>query len=77
MVQRCFLTLVCPSYLITFYLGLICSAEFISPASVRSAIRKEQGNKYRVRKEAQLERAGRKEGMRREENELAVSKVFA
>lgn len=53
------------------------SAEFISPASVRSAIRREQGDKYRVRKDAELERAGRKEGMRREEDELAVAKVFA
>ncbi|EAU88773.1 ribosome biogenesis protein BRX1 [Coprinopsis cinerea okayama7 len=51
--------------------------EFISPAAVRSAIRRQQGSKYGQRKKAEEESARRKEFRRREEDELAVSKVFA
>jgi len=51
--------------------------EFVSMASVRSQLRKEKGNKYRIRKDTQIERSERREGRRREEDELAVSKVFA
>ncbi|KAL6301768.1 Brix domain-containing protein [Sparassis latifolia] len=51
--------------------------EFISPAAVRMAQKREKGNKYKSRKHAQLERSSRKEGRRREEDELAVAKVFS
>jgi hypothetical protein len=52
-------------------------AEFVSPAAVRSSIKKAQGEKYRVRKEGEVERGTRREKRRREEDELAVSKVFS
>ncbi|KAK7467371.1 Ribosome biogenesis protein brx1 [Stygiomarasmius scandens] len=51
--------------------------EFVSPAAVRSAIRREQSKKYNVRKDAQEAASNRKEGRKRDEDELAVSKVFA
>lgn len=51
--------------------------EFISPAAVRSAIRKEQGKRYNNRKDAEEEQAKRKEARKLDEDELAVSKVFA
>jgi len=51
--------------------------EFISPAAVRSAMNKERGTKYGMRKFAEQERNARKEGRKREDDELAVSKVFA
>jgi len=51
--------------------------EFISPTAVRSAIRREKGDKYKDRKLAQTERMGRKDLRKLAEDELAVSKVFA
>ena len=51
--------------------------EFVSPASVRAAIRREKGDKYRNRKDAEVEQARRKESHKRGEDDLAVSKVFA
>ncbi|THH17125.1 hypothetical protein EW146_g3641 [Bondarzewia mesenterica] len=51
--------------------------EFISPTSVRSAIRREKGDKYKERRQAQAERSGRKDLRKLPENELAVAKVFA
>ncbi|KAK7035483.1 Ribosome biogenesis protein brx1 [Paramarasmius palmivorus] len=51
--------------------------EFVSPAAVRSAMRKEKGQKYNIRKHAEDEQSRRKEKQARGENELAVSKVFA
>jgi len=51
--------------------------EFISPAAIRSALNRERGNKYKNRKDAEQERSGRKEGRKREEDELAVAKVFS
>lgn len=51
--------------------------EFVSPAAVRSAMKREKGDKYGKRKLAEDERFGRREGRRLEEDELAVSKVFA
>ncbi|KDQ11643.1 hypothetical protein BOTBODRAFT_135449 [Botryobasidium botryosum FD-172 SS1] len=51
--------------------------EFISPAAVRSANKSRLGDKYRIRKEAEGERAERRENRRLEEDELAVGKVFA
>ena len=52
-------------------------AEFVSPALVRSARRKEKGDKYKERKLAQQERAVRQIGRKREGDALAVAKVFA
>ncbi|KAH9832987.1 ribosome biogenesis protein BRX1 [Rhodofomes roseus] len=51
--------------------------EFISPAAVRSALKREKGDKYGKRKTAEVERAERMETRKRDEDELAVSKVFA
>ncbi|KAG8684866.1 Ribosome biogenesis protein brx1 [Ceratobasidium sp. 395] len=51
--------------------------EFVSPAAVRSQLKRAQGDKYRMRKESQAERGTRRESRRREEDELAVRKVFA
>ncbi|KAJ3999197.1 ribosome biogenesis protein BRX1 [Lentinula boryana] len=51
--------------------------EFITPAAIRTAIRKEQGKKYNIRKDAEQASSVRKEKRRRAEDELAVSKVFA
>ncbi|KAI0340074.1 Brix-domain-containing protein [Trametopsis cervina] len=51
--------------------------EFVSPAAVRSALNRERGQKYGNRKDAEEERSGRKEARKREEDELAVAKVFA
>lgn len=56
---------------------MIRFTEFISPAAVRSANKSRLGSKYRVRKEAEEERAERRENRRLEEDELAVGKVFA
>jgi ribosome biogenesis protein BRX1 len=58
-------------------LTVTCPIEFVSPAAVRSAVRKAQGQKYRIRKGVETERKDRKETRRRPEDELAVSKVFA
>lgn len=41
------------------------------------AARREDGMKYRARKAGEQERNERREGRRREEDELAVTKVFA
>lgn len=51
--------------------------EFVSPAAIRSALNKERGSKYGMRKLAEQERHARKEGRKLDEDELAVSKVFA
>ncbi|KAF7323122.1 Ribosome biogenesis protein BRX1 [Mycena chlorophos] len=51
--------------------------EFISPTAVRSAIRREKGAKYGQRKDAEIESSRRKESRKRDEDALAVSKVFA
>ncbi|KAK0451119.1 ribosome biogenesis protein BRX1 [Armillaria borealis] len=50
--------------------------EFISPAAIRSSIRQEQSKKYNIRKDAEQETSRRKEHRKRDEDELAVSKVF-
>ena len=60
-----------------FSYACVAFTEFISPAAVRSAIRREQGDKYGNRKDAEEERITRKEARKLEEDELAVSKVFA
>ncbi|CAE6497665.1 unnamed protein product [Rhizoctonia solani] len=51
--------------------------EFITPAAIRSQFKRAQGEKYRARKESQAERGARREERRRDEDELAVRKVFA
>ncbi|CAE6441594.1 unnamed protein product [Rhizoctonia solani] len=51
--------------------------EFVTPAAIRSQFKRAQGEKYRARKESQAERDVRREGRRRDEDELAVRKVFA
>ncbi|KAF8891215.1 ribosome biogenesis protein BRX1 [Infundibulicybe gibba] len=51
--------------------------EFISPAAVRSALRRQQGSKYGHRKDAQIDTERRKQMRKRGEDELAVAKVFA
>jgi ribosome biogenesis protein BRX1 len=52
-------------------------AEFVSPALVRSARRQEKGERYKERKLAQEERGVRQSERKREEDPLAVGKVFA
>ncbi|PAV23513.1 ribosome biogenesis BRX1 [Pyrrhoderma noxium] len=56
---------------------IFSNPEFVSPAVVRSTIRREKGDKYRIRKEADAERRDRKEDRKREEDDLAVRKVFS
>ncbi|KAH6917181.1 ribosome biogenesis protein BRX1 [Coprinopsis sp. MPI-PUGE-AT-0042] len=51
--------------------------EFVSPAAVRSALRRRQGTKYGERKKAEEETLRRKENRILPEDELAVSKVFS
>ncbi|GJE96441.1 Ribosome biogenesis protein BRX1 [Phanerochaete sordida] len=51
--------------------------EFVSPAAVRSAAKREKATKYGSRKDAQIDQNKRKEGRKRPEDELAVSKIFA
>ena len=53
------------------------AAEFVTPAAIRAAMRREKGDKYGSRKHAQAERSIRKDLRKREEDDLAVSKVFA
>ncbi|KAF8136470.1 ribosome biogenesis protein BRX1 [Boletus edulis] len=50
--------------------------EFITPTVVRRLIRQSKGDKYGKRKDAQQDHAQRKALRRREEDALAVSKVF-
>ncbi|KZV69043.1 Brix-domain-containing protein [Peniophora sp. CONT] len=56
---------------------VFANPEFVPPAVVRSATRREKGDRYRERKLAQAEREVRKENRVLPEDELAVSKVFA
>jgi hypothetical protein len=51
--------------------------EFVSPTLVRSARRKERGERYKERKLAKQERGVRQTERKREEDPLAVAKVFA
>jgi ribosome biogenesis protein BRX1 len=52
-------------------------SEFVSPAAVRSALKRKAGDKYKKRKDAQAETRLRAVKRRREEDELAVTNVFA
>ncbi|EJD05696.1 ribosome biogenesis protein BRX1 [Fomitiporia mediterranea MF3/22] len=56
---------------------VFANPEFVSPAVVRSAIRREKGEKYRTRQESKMQRHERREDRRMDEDELAVRKVFA
>ena len=51
--------------------------EFISPAAVRSALKRKAGDKYKKRKNAQTESRLRADKRRLEEDDLAVAKIFA
>lgn len=59
------------------FLYIYYHSEFVSPAAVRSAARRSKGDGYRIRKEAEEEAAKRKQLRHRQEDDLAVSKVFA
>lgn len=52
-------------------------AEFVSPTVVRSAMRREKGERYKERRQAKEERTDRKVARALPEDQLAVSKVFA
>ncbi|WVW86984.1 hypothetical protein I302_109040 [Kwoniella bestiolae CBS 10118] len=58
---------------------LYSNPEFVSPAATRASVKREAGQKYRVRKEGQTEREERKKRLREElpEDELSRKKVFA
>lgn len=56
---------------------VFANPEFVSPAQVRSIRRKARGDSYKERKLAQQERASRQIERKREEDPLAVAKVFA
>ena len=69
-----------PGKVFPYHLGELRSdiaTEFISPAAIRSALKRSKGDGYRQRKEAEEESAKRRELRKREEDDLAVSKVFA
>jgi ribosome biogenesis protein BRX1 len=51
--------------------------EFVPPSLVRSARRKERGEKYKERKLAQQEKGIRRTERKREEDPLTVAKVFS
>ncbi|KAH9001098.1 ribosome biogenesis protein BRX1 [Lactarius akahatsu] len=56
---------------------VFANPEFVSPAQVRSIRRKARGDRYKERKLAQQERSSRQIDRKREEDPLAVAKVFA
>jgi len=56
---------------------LFSNPEFVSPAAVRAATRRQKGDKYRMRQQAQTERSTRREERRLDEDDLAFRKVFA
>ncbi|KAI9448906.1 ribosome biogenesis protein BRX1 [Lactarius psammicola] len=56
---------------------VFANPEFVSPALVRSVRRRAKGDRYKERKLAQHERASRQIERKREEDPLAVAKVFA
>ncbi|KAH9066459.1 Brix-domain-containing protein [Lactarius vividus] len=56
---------------------VFANPEFVSPAQVRSIRRKARGDRYKERKLAQQERSNRQIERKREEDPLAVAKVFA
>ncbi|KJA27034.1 hypothetical protein HYPSUDRAFT_35556 [Hypholoma sublateritium FD-334 SS-4] len=51
--------------------------EFVTPAATRQALKREKGNKYNNRKDAEEESARRREQRRLDEDALGVAKVFA
>lgn len=58
---------------------LFANPEFISPAAVRASVKREAGQKYRVRKEGEMDRDERRKRTREDvpEDQLARKKVFA
>jgi ribosome biogenesis protein BRX1 len=58
---------------------LFSNPEFVSPAAVRASIKREAGQKYRVRKEGEAEREERRKRQREgvPEDDLARKRVFA
>ncbi|WWC92748.1 uncharacterized protein L201_007707 [Kwoniella dendrophila CBS 6074] len=58
---------------------LYSNSEFISPSSTRASLKKEQGDKYRIRKQTQDQREQRQKRTRDDlpEDQLARKKVFA
>lgn len=52
-------------------------SEFISPATVRSALKRKAGDKYRSRKDAEIQSEHRAKIRRLSEDDLAVRTVFA
>jgi len=52
-------------------------SEFVAPSAVRSALRRKAGDKYKSRKDSEAESKRRAELRQRDEDELAVSKVFS
>lgn len=69
--------IVCFCIVIFKSLGFLSPAEFVPPSLVRSARRKEKGEKYKERKLAQQEQGIRRTERKREEDPLAVAKVFS
>lgn len=76
-VRQCSRTLVCDYDKTARYVAYIVVLEFVSPAAMRMAAKREKGGKYNTRKEAEAETQKRREMRKGEEDELAVSKVFA
>ncbi|KAI0273421.1 Brix domain-containing protein [Gloeopeniophorella convolvens] len=56
---------------------VFANPEFVSPTAVRSAKRREKGDRYKERRLAEQERVERQGQRKREEDALAVAKVFA
>lgn len=58
---------------------MFANQEFVTPAATRASVKREAGDKYRQRKEIEVEREERAKRMREDvpEDELARDKVFA
>lgn len=67
----------CPNILLTLTIVVSSRVEFVSPTVVRTAMRREKGERYKDRRQAKEERTDRKVARALPEDELAVSKVFA
>lgn len=69
-------SLLCPSVKMPFLTGNTNVAEYITPTTIRRLVKQNKGDRYGKRKDAQQDNARRKALRRREEDALAVSKVF-
>ena len=56
---------------------VFATTEFVPPSLVRSARRKERGDRYKERKLAQQEQGMRRTERKREEDPLGVAKIFS